>query len=125
MRRNLRIEDNKVFRAAFSYMFSQFLTILLIRQVIHAAISNSDQILPVFIFDTKILAKFPNPQDRRLSFIANILHGINQELNDKFNGELTVLHGDPVKVVPKLAKLLDASAVYADEDFEPEVCIVF
>lgn len=92
-------------------------------QVLHAALSNSDQILPIFIFDTTILAKFPNPQDRRLSFIANILHGINRELGEKFNGELTVLHGDPVKLVPKLAKLVNASTVYADEDFEPEVCI--
>lgn len=104
MRRNLRIEDNKV---------------------MHEALSNSDQILPIFIFDTTILAKFPNPQDRRLSFIANILHGINTELSKKFDGELTVFHGDPVKIVPKLAKLLNVSAVYADEDFEPEVCDCF
>ena len=101
MRRNLRIEDNKV---------------------LHAALDSSDQVLPIFIFDTTILARFPNPQDRRLSFIANILHGINRDLSEKFNGELTVFHGDPVKIVPKLAKLVNASTVYADEDFEPEVC---
>lgn len=100
MRRNLRLDDNKV---------------------IHEALSNSDQILPIFIFDSTILAKFPNPQDRRLSFIVNILHGIHSELSEKFDGELTVFHGDPVKIVPKLAKQLNVSAVYADEDFEPEV----
>lgn len=99
MRRNLRIDDNKV---------------------IHEALRNSETILPIFIFDTTILEKFPKKEDRRLSFIANILYDLNTELQ-MFDGELNVFHGNPIKIVPKLAKLLNVSTVYADEDFEPEV----
>lgn len=54
-----------------------------------------------------------------MSFIANILHDINVELG-KFDAELTVFHGNPIKIVPKLAEILEADYVFADEDFEPE-----
>lgn len=97
IRRNMRLEDNKV---------------------IGEAIRNSDQILPIFIFDTTILKRFSNPRDRRLSFIANILYELNVQFQ-KFNGQLIVLHGNPTTIVPKLAKYVEAASVYADEDFEP------
>jgi deoxyribodipyrimidine photo-lyase len=98
LRRNLRVEDNKV---------------------IAEALRNSETILPIYVFDIKILSKYPNPTDRRLSFIANILYDLNLEFQ-KYDGELTVFYGNSTKIVPKLAKLLDVDSVYADEDFEPE-----
>ncbi len=97
MRRNLRLEDNKPFAAA---------------------LRNADKVLPIFIFDTTILKRFQNPYDRRLSFLAHTLCLINDQLKT-LNGKLLVLHGTPLEVIPKLVKLLNIQAIYADQDYEP------
>ncbi|MGX6960332.1 MAG: cryptochrome/photolyase family protein [Rickettsia endosymbiont of Pentastiridius leporinus] len=96
LRRNLRLRDNKSFAAA---------------------IRNSDKILPIFIFDTTILERFKNPRDRRLSFIANTLCLINDELK-KLKGKLLIFHGDPLDIIPKLASSLKIENIYADADYE-------
>ena len=97
LRRNLRLHDNKSFAAA---------------------LRNSDKILPIFIFDTTILERFKNPHDRRLSFLANTLCLINDELK-KLKGKLLVFHGNPLDIIPKLAATLKIENIYADEDYEP------
>lgn len=97
LRRNLRLHDNKSFAAA---------------------LRNSDKILPIFIFDTTILERFKNPHDRRLSFLANTLCLINDELK-KLKGKLLVFHGNPFDIIPKLAATLKIENIYADEDYEP------
>lgn len=97
LRRNLRLQDNKSFAAA---------------------LCNSDKILPIFIFDTTILERFKNPYDRRLSFLANTLCLINEELK-KLKGKLLVFHGDPIDIIPKIVSSLKIEAIYADADYEP------
>ncbi|XVN41562.1 MAG: deoxyribodipyrimidine photo-lyase [Rickettsia endosymbiont of Argas persicus] len=97
LRRNLRLHDNKSFVAA---------------------LRNSDKVLPIFIFDITILERFKNSHDRRLSFLASTLCLINDELK-KLEGELLVFHGDPLKIIPKLARILKIENIYADEDYEP------
>lgn len=97
LRRNLRLHDNKSFAAA---------------------IRNADKILPVFIFDTSILERFKNPHDRRLSFLANTLCLINDELK-KLKGMLLVFYGEPLKIIPKIVSSLKIEDIYADEDYEP------
>ncbi|WP_243018128.1 MULTISPECIES: cryptochrome/photolyase family protein [Candidatus Cardinium] len=97
LRRNLRLADNKSFAAA---------------------LRNADKVLPIFIFDTTILKRFQNPYDRRLSFLANTLCLVNEQLQ-KLAGKLFVFHGTPLEIIPKLVKLLKIQAIYADQDYEP------
>lgn len=97
LRRNLRLYDNKSFAAA---------------------IRNSGKILPIFIFDTTILARFKNPHDRRLAFLANTLCLINDELK-KLKGKLLVFYGDSVEIILRIASSLKIEDIYADEDYEP------
>lgn len=83
------------------------------------ALAAPHPVQPVFIFDTDILARFDNPKDRRLSFIARTLMHIDAQLQ-KRGGGLLVLHGKPTDIIPKLARALKADAIYSAEDFEPE-----
>ncbi len=83
------------------------------------ALQSPGRVQPVFIFDTDILSAFPHPDDRRLSFIAAALHDIDQKLAAK-GGRLLVLHGSAKALVPKLAKALKASHLFAAEDYEPQ-----
>ncbi len=98
MRRNLRLEDNRP---------------------MSVALSKSEKILPIFIFDPDILARFNNKSDRRLSFLVATIFEINKKLR-QFGGQILIFHGKPKNILPKLAKLLDAKNIYADQDFEPD-----
>lgn len=82
------------------------------------ALAEKGDVQPVFMFDSEILARFDNPEDRRLSFIAGALENLHRELK-KRGGGMLVLHGKPQEIVPKLAKALDAPAIYSADDFEP------
>jgi len=98
LRRNLRLEDNKPMASA---------------------IANSHKIQPIFIFDKLILERFTNPNDRRLSFLMATLFGINKQLTKK-GGKLLVFYGNSTSIIARIASSIRASAVYADQDFEPE-----
>lgn len=85
---------------------------------LHRALQFPGAVQPVFIFDTDILSAFPNPQDRRLSFIAAALCAIDGQLR-KRGGGLLVLHGSAAKLIPELAAILGVAQVVAAEDYEP------
>jgi len=85
---------------------------------LHHALQVKGAVQPVFIFDTDILAQFPNKHDRRLSFIVRTLCAMDEELR-KRGGELLVLHGSPRDIIPKLVDALGSTHVIAAEDYEP------
>lgn len=82
------------------------------------ALKETGSIQPIFIFDTDILAGFPNPDDRRVSFIARTLTHMHAQLK-KRGGGLLVLAGPAHEIVPKLSAALNASRVVCAADFEP------
>lgn len=82
------------------------------------ALASPGAVQLVFVFDTEILARFANPDDRRLSFIMGALCDIHRTLK-KRGGGLLVLHGVATDAVPKLAETLGVEAIYSAEDFEP------
>jgi deoxyribodipyrimidine photo-lyase len=101
-RRNLRLEDNLP---------------------LYRAIKANKPILPIFIFDTNILAHFPNRHDRRVNFIAAALFNMHQKLQS-MGAKMNIFHGDPKILIPNLVAALKANDIlveniYADEDFEP------
>ncbi len=82
-----------------------------------AALEAPHPVQPVFVFDTDILARFSNPTDRRLTFLAHTLCEMNRELARR-GGALWVFHGKATDILPQLATAL-AARVVAARDFEP------
>lgn len=72
----------------------------------------------VFVFDTHILDKLKDEDDRRITFIHESLVEIEKELN-KRGSSLVVLYGKPEDEIPKLAEKLKVKAVFANRDYEP------
>ncbi len=72
----------------------------------------------VFVFDTEILARFSNPRDRRLSFLARRLAWMDAQLAQRGGGML-ILAGNAREIMPTLAKAVHASEIICAEDYEP------
>ncbi len=97
LRRDLRLDDNLP-------LFS--------------ALQLKEKIQPIFIFDTDILNRFNNKQDRRLSFIAEILFNMNKDIIRK-GGKLLVFYGSAKELIPQIAIMLKAKNIFAGIDYEP------
>lgn len=95
-RRDLRIEDNVAF---------------------YRALNEAEEVLPIFIFDTDILAKLSG-DDARVSFIFETLEAIHRQFS-KHGGGLKVLHGNPLEIFQKLIRDYEIASVYANRDYEP------
>jgi deoxyribodipyrimidine photo-lyase len=72
----------------------------------------------VFIFDTHILEKLKNKEDRRLTFIYQSLVEIEVALQKK-GSSLHILYGKPEEEIPKLAQKLMINRVFTNRDYEP------
>jgi len=87
----------------------------------HAALSKSlsqGETYVVFVFDSHILEKLKNKQDKRLTFIIDSLKEIESQLQKK-GSSLLIRFGDPVEVIPSLAKELEVKNVFCNRDYEP------
>ncbi len=76
----------------------------------------------VFVLDTGILEPLLRQGirgDRRVLFLHRTLHELDLELR-ALGGALWVLHGRPAQVLPRLARQLEAQAVFTHRDYEPE-----
>ncbi len=89
----------------------------------HAALAQAtraaQQVFVVFVFDTNILDRLKDEDDRRLSFIADSLEEVQAALREK-GSDLIVRHGDPVREIPKLVRELKAEALFFNRDHEPQ-----
>lgn len=86
---------------------------------LHTALQAREPVQPVFIFDPEILARFGNPKDRRLSFLARTLFALHEALRGH-GGGLLVLHGRAREAIPALAAALKAAGVVCAADYEPQ-----
>lgn len=82
------------------------------------AASLAEEVAVAFVFDTKILEKLHDTDDRRLTFIHQSLQEVDELLRAK-GSKLVVLHGDAREEIPRLAKTLGTSWVVAGRDYEP------
>ncbi|MEO8590694.1 MAG: deoxyribodipyrimidine photo-lyase, partial [Flavobacteriales bacterium] len=96
-RRDLRLEDN---------------------HGLYRALSEHEQVLPLFIFDTTILDKLEDKHDRRVDFIHHTLTDLHQRLVEVGSG-LHVEHGRPLDVWKRLLGTFDVTAVVVNHDHEP------
>jgi deoxyribodipyrimidine photo-lyase len=98
LRRDLRLQDNRALSEA-------------------SKLSNNVAVL--FVFDSNILDKLKNKEDKRVSFIQETLEELNLELKLQ-DSELITRYGDPLKEVSYVAQQLKAEALFFNEDYEPK-----
>ncbi|WP_231183915.1 deoxyribodipyrimidine photo-lyase [Haladaptatus sp. DYF46] len=87
-RRDLRVEDNR-------------------------ALSSSDPVLPVFVFDEEVLFHAAPP---RVSFMLSALDSLRDEYRER-GGNLLFLRGDPREEIPRIATRCDAECVVWNRDY--------
>ncbi len=97
-RRDLRFEDNCA---------------------LYHALNENDTVIPIFIFDTKILNKFENKSDARVQFIYNELNNLNLKLIREFNSGITIYYGESVEIFKQILTTDNISSIYANSDYEP------
>ena len=95
-RRDLRIDDNAG---------------------LYKALKESESVLPLFIFDTTILSKLPK-NDQRILFIHQEIEELKKEYQ-KLGADLYVFYGNPVELIPQIAKEFSVESVYTNRDYEP------
>ena len=96
-RRDLRLDDNAA---------------------LYHALHSGKPVLPVFIFDEKILSKLENKHDKRVDFIHRTLTELKSELK-KLGSDLLVFHGTPLEVYEKLTSEYAVKSVFTNHDYEP------
>lgn len=81
------------------------------------ALNDEKEVLPIFIFDEKILSELPK-DDARVSFIHELLSKIQIKLQE--NGKsLAVFHGEPKSIFEKLIQENKIKTVHTNHDYEP------
>jgi deoxyribodipyrimidine photo-lyase len=85
---------------------------------LYHALKNSQQVHCIFVFDTDILDKLENKQDRRVEFIWESIRELKTALQNH-GGDLTVLHGKARELIPQYALQANIHAVFANRDYEP------
>lgn len=86
----------------------------------HAALSKAleGETTLVFIFDSYILDKLTDKNDKRLTFIYQSLCEIETELQKK-GSSLIICYGKPEEEIPKLVQELKIKKVFCNRDYEP------
>lgn len=97
-RRDLRLEDNAG---------------------LYHALKSGSPVLPVFIFDTAILNKLENKQDKRVEFIYDTVKVLKEALQQA-GGDLNVYHGNVSDTWRLIQDTYSISGVYTNHDYEPD-----
>jgi deoxyribodipyrimidine photo-lyase len=92
-RRDLRIEDN---------------------HGLFQALSQAEPVLPLFIFDSNILARLPSKKDGRVEFI----HESISQLSEMIGRHLCVKQGNPLAIFKELLAEWDVVRIYTNHDYE-------
>jgi len=96
MRRDLRLDDNTG---------------------LTEALKSGNEVLPIFIFDTNIIAELPK-DDARLTFIHDQISGLHHELKE-YDSSILIKTGEPLAIFRDLIKEYDVAVVYTNRDYEP------
>ncbi|MFO0358472.1 MAG: cryptochrome/photolyase family protein [Sphingobacteriaceae bacterium] len=85
---------------------------------LYQALIANENVLPIFIFDSKILNELEDKYDRRVDYIHQALLSIQKQLN-AIGSSLLVLQGSPAEVFQQLCNDHSITAVYTNHDYEP------
>ncbi|MBI1305067.1 MAG: deoxyribodipyrimidine photo-lyase [Bacteroidetes bacterium] len=85
---------------------------------LYQALSNSLQVLPVFIFDPENFND--NFNDLRADFIYKQLIRLNEEVKKQNkDAGIWVTSGNPLEILPEICRQHNVSVVYANREYEP------
>lgn len=85
---------------------------------LYHALKTGLKVLPIFIFDKKILEEL-KPEDKRVSLIYDTIQQLNNELYNKYHSGIGVFFDYPENVFLKLMKKYEIYAVFTNNDYEP------
>ena len=85
---------------------------------LYYALKSSEELVPIFIFDTTILRCLPK-NDQRILFIHQYLQLLQLEYQ-KYNSDLRFFVGDPKILIPQIMQSFKATALFANSDYEPK-----
>ena len=89
---------------------------------LYHALKKSKVVHCVFVFDTGILDRLVNKQDRRVEFIWHSVREL-QEVLQQHGSTLHVLHAAADEAIPRLAHELNVQAVFCNRDYEPDAVL--
>jgi deoxyribodipyrimidine photo-lyase len=98
---------------------------LLDNAALHHALKSCKTLHCLFVFDREILDSLPKA-DRRVEFIRESLIELDAQIRalaaryGVANGGLVAVHAAAAEIVPALALQWDATAVFANHDYEPQ-----
>jgi deoxyribodipyrimidine photo-lyase len=84
---------------------------------LYYALKESNNVLPVFIFDKNILADLEDKADKRVQFIHNALQEMQTQLV-ALGSTLSVFYCTPVKAFEELLENYEIETVYTNHDYE-------
>ena len=82
------------------------------------ALSESDEVLPIFVFDKFILNKLFYNDDKRVNLIFDRLQELNNDPRIK-GKTISIMYGDPTEILESLVIRHNVDAVYVNTDYEP------
>ena len=82
------------------------------------ACEAADEVAVVFVFDSAILSELVDEGDTRVTFIHRSLVEMDSKLR-AMGSRLVCVYGNPVELIPDVAKKLGATLVVASHDREP------
>ena len=97
-RRDLRLHDNPA--------------------LLRALVDSPFPVLPVYLFDTRVLKHLPDRGDPRITFIHGVISQLDRALNKAGSG-IRILVDTPEKAFLPLMEDYEVASVYANSEYEP------
>ena len=82
------------------------------------ALTGKLPVLPIFIFDTHILRKLKDAEDRRVSFIYGQINDLKKKI-EAVGSSLKVFYGSPMEAFTELKDSYTIENVFCNRDYEP------
>lgn len=82
------------------------------------ALKSKNPVLPIFIFDKKILENLPK-DDARVSFIYDTLQEMRNTIQKKYDSSIGIYFGEPKDIFFELINKFNVDSVFTNTDYEP------
>lgn len=84
---------------------------------LYHALKSSQPVLPIFIFDIKILDQLEDEYDARVTFLYDTLVELKSEL-EVLGSTLLVFYGTPINIWQQITAAIEVSKVFINHDYE-------